>query len=327
MDACDEALQKIRFIQSNTKQVIDDMVRARPFLKWAGGKSQLLTELDRRFPPEIKNGTLTHYLEPFVGGGAVFFSVAQQYSLEKCDICDVNPELVLTYRVIQKDVNRLIDRLQDIKLEYLAVHPDDRRRFFYQVRENFNNTKDGIDFKKYRNGWVDRAAQLIFLNRTCYNGLYRVNSRGEFNVPFGSYRNPRFLNEKNLRQCSDILSTTRIHLGDFAQCGRFADRNSFIYLDPPYRPLNETSSFTAYSEGDFTDRDQERLALFCQKMNRKGAKLMLSNSDPKNVDPSDDFFERMYTGFFIERVPARRAICCNGAGRGELKELIITNYR
>jgi DNA adenine methylase len=302
------------------------MLRAKPFLKWAGGKSQLLQKFDHRLPPEMKNGTIKKYIEPFVGGGAVFFYLAQKYAPQKCYLLDINDELVLAYRVVQKSVNDLIDGLQEIESKYYQCKQDDQKAFFYQVRENFNRTrKIGLgDMDHYR--WVERAVQLVFLNRTCYNGLYRVNSRGEFNVPFGRYRNPRILDEKNLRGCARILAHTTIRCGDFSSCARFVDRGSFVYLDPPYRPLSETSSFTAYSEGNFTEEDQVRLARFYQKMDKKGAKLMLSNSDPKNADPSDDFFERLYPDFFIDRMSARRAISCTGTGRGELNELIITNY-
>ena len=170
-------------------------------------------------------------------------------------------------------------------------------------------------------------AQIIFLNRTCYNGLFRVNRKGEFNVPFGRYKNPEILNEDNLKDVSTLLKTTKIILGDFTQCRKFVDKNTFVYFDPPYRPLNETSSFTSYSKNGFFEDDQMRLVEFFKELDGKGAKIMLSNSDPKNENPDDSFFDDLFAEYYIERVPAKRMINCNGARRGDINELIITNYR
>jgi DNA adenine methylase len=175
--------------------------------------------------------------------------------------------------------------------------------------------------------WIERAAQIIFLNRTCYNGLFRVNRKGEFNVPFGRYKNPEILNEDNLNDVATLLKTTQIILGDFTKCRRLINKKTFIYLDPPYRPLSVTASFTNYSKNGFTDNDQMRLAKFYQDLDAIGAKVMLSNSDPRNENPSDTFFDDLYSNYRIERVPAKRIINCNGARRGEINELIITNYR
>jgi DNA adenine methylase len=194
------------------------------------------------------------------------------------------------------------------------------------VRDSFNKKKPEINFQKYDPGWVTRAAQSIFLNRTCFNGLFRMNRKGEFNVPFGRYKNPRILNKDNLNDVAALLKTTTIILGDFTRCKKFVDTTSFVYLDPPYRPLNDTSSFTSYAKDGFSDADQRRLAVFFKELDKKGAKIMLSNSDPRNEKSDDSFFDELYADYTIERVPAKRSINCNGTRRGEINELIITNY-
>lgn len=166
-----------------------------------------------------------------------------------------------------------------------------------------------------------------FLNRTCYNGLFRVNQKGEFNVPFGRYKKPEILNEDNLNDVATLLKTTKILCGDFTQCRKFVDDKTFIYFDPPYRPLNQSSSFTSYAKNGFCDKDQLRLVDFFKELDDKNAKVMLSNSDPKNENPDDSFFDDLFSDYYIERVPAKRMINCNGARRGNINELIITNYR
>jgi DNA adenine methylase len=217
--------------------------------------------------------------------------------------------------------------LDTLQSEYNSGNEEDREHLFYSVRDLFNQKKPEIDFGKYDPGWVTRAAYTIFLNRTCYNGLFRMNRKGEFNVPFGKYKNPQILNKHNLRDVAALLKATTIIPGDFTKCKMFVDNKTFVYLDPPYRPLNDTSSFTAYSKDGFSDNDQERLAVLFKDLDKKGVKIMLSNSDPGNENPDDSFFEELYSDYTIERVPARRIINCNGSHRGEINELIITNYR
>jgi len=288
-----------------------------PFLKWAGGKKQLLAEFAQRFPGGLSDGSITRYIEPFVGGGAVFFYVAGQYLLSECHIFDANRDLVLAYRVVREDPEGLIALLKEMESAYLRCSEVAREAWYYEVRDRFNHGTGG---------GTERAADLIFLNRTCYNGLYRVNSRGVFNVPFGRYARPRILQEERLRAAAAMLENTRIHHGDFSECEPYVDEHTFVYFDPPYRPINRTSSFTRYASGGFSDADQARLAALFLALHKKGACVMLSNSDPKNVDPEDRFFESMYGGFVIERVPARRAINSNGLLRGRINELIIRNY-
>jgi len=300
---------------------------AKPFLKWAGGKTQLLSEFNKRFPSELKHGRIAKYVEPFVGGGAVFFYINQKFSFRRCYICDINEELVLSYRVIKNSTKQLITILEALESDYLSKNDEDRNHLYYNIRAAFNRKKPDINFNKFQTDWVERAAQLIFLNRTCFNGLFRVNRKGEFNVPFGRYKKPEILNEDNLKDVAILLKTTEIISGDFTECKKFVDKYTFVYLDPPYRPLNVTSRFTSYSKDGFTDKDQHRLAKFFKELDKKGAKVMLSNSDPKNENPNDTFFEDLYSDYMIERVPAKRSINCVGSGRGEINELIITNYR
>jgi len=300
---------------------------ARPFLKWAGGKTQLLNEFGKRLPEELKNGKITRYIEPFIGGGAFFFYLNQMFSFENCYICDANEELILSYRVIKRDTKKLMAELETLQTDYLSKNDEQRESFFYEVRDAFNQKLPEINFKKYNSDWIERTAQIIFLNRTCYNGLFRMNRKGEFNVPFGRYKNPEILNGDNLEDVATLLKTTRILLGDFTRCRKFVDDHTFVYFDPPYRPLNETSSFTSYSKDGFSDKDQVRLFEFFRELDEKGAKVMLSNSDPKNENPNDSFFDDLFSEYSIERVPARRMINCNGARRGDISELIITNYR
>jgi DNA adenine methylase len=300
---------------------------ARPFLKWAGGKAQLLGEFGKRLPVgDLKRRTITNYVEPFIGGGAVFFYLNQRFPLKQCMISDVNEELILTYRVIRKSVHTLIGELETLESVYLAKNEREREAYYYEIRDAFNRDLPVIDFRYYNNRWIWRAAQIIFLNHTCYNGLFRVNRSGGFNVPFGRYKNPDILNVDNLLEVAARLKNTRIIRGDFTKCRKYVDDQTFVYFDPPYRPLNATSSFTTYSRDGFSEADQVRLAKFFKELDRKGAKVMLSNSDPGNERAGDSFFDDLYDGYLIERVPAKRMINCNGARRGAVSELIITNY-
>jgi len=299
---------------------------AKPFLKWAGGKTQLLEEFKRRIPPGLKEGELSVFIEPFVGGGAVFFYFNSIFDFEKCHIFDVNEELTLAYTVVRDDVESLIDHLDEISLDFLSRDDSARKEYYYHVRSEFNQSKADIDYCRFSSAWTDRASQLIFLNRTCFNGLYRVNGRGDFNVPYGKYKNPKILNADLLRTDSELLQNTEIHCGDFTAAGPFISDTSFVYFDPPYRPLNRTSSFTGYSKDGFSDDEQGRLAQFFTKCDRAEAQLLLSNSDPRNINPDDDFFDSLYSDYRIERIPAKRRINRDGTKRGEINEIIVTNY-
>ncbi len=301
--------------------------QAHPFLKWAGGKTQLLPELIRRLPSGIATGEITTYVEPFIGGGALFFALHEHHTIGQSYLLDINCELILCYSVIQKDAEALIGQLEHLKSEYYTRDEEERKAFYYDIRDRFNRQLSEISFEGYNPDWITRAAWVIFLNRTCFNGLFRVNQKGGFNVPFGKYKNPDILNAENLRNVQTLLRNTSIRQGDFSSCRDVVDEKTFVYFDPPYRPLNEkTAVFTSYAKDGFDEDDQIRLADFFRELDAKGAKVMLSNSDPKNTDPEDCFFDDLYSGFTIERVPATRMINSNGAGRGAINELIITNY-
>ncbi|MGB4279741.1 MAG: DNA adenine methylase [Methanoculleus sp.] len=299
----------------------------RPFLKWAGGKGQLLGEFEARLPRAVREGRVSAYVEPFAGGGAVYFHITSKYAFDECHIFDTNEDLILAYTVVRNDVDDLIEVLRDMETTYLNLDAKKREEFYYTVRREYNKERSSIQLNNYSKAWVQRAADLIFLNRTCFNGLFRVNSEGSFNVPAGRYRNPKILHEELLRSDSELLENTGIHHGDFSSSAPFVDEETFVYFDPPYRPLNRSSSFTSYSKGGFGDDEQRRLAAFYRDLDARGAMLMLSNSDPKNQDPSDNFFDELYAGYCIERVPARRMINSNADRRGEINEVIITNYR
>jgi len=273
-------------------------IKAEPFLKWAGGKSQLLKQYEVFFPDNFNN-----YLEPFVGGGAVFFHLFSTGRItldKKVILIDSNEELINCYKVIKEDVERLIKILCSVKYR-------NEKNNFYKIR-----IEEPIDS-------FERAARTIYLNKTCFNGLYRVNSKGKFNVPFGSYKNPLICNKENLRAVSKALQSVDIKLDDFSLCINFAHKNDFIYFDPPYQPLSQTSSFTGYTKGLFRENDQERLSDVFRKLDKIGCKVMLSNSDTK-------FVRKLYKDFRIETVLAKRAINCKPSGRGEISELVILNY-
>ena len=299
---------------------------AKPFLKWAGGKRQLLPQIETYLPAALREGRISRYVEPFVGGGAVFFYLRQRYGLTDCYLFDRNPELMLVYRVVRDDVVALIARLQAIEAEYLPLAEDGRKTFYYQIRQQFNEQHTATDFAEWQPEWVERAAQLVFMNRTGYNGLFRVNSKGAFNVPFGRYKNPVICRTANLRAASHALQGVHIQQGEFAACEPFVDERTFVYFDPPYRPLSATAHFTAYAKEPFGDAEQLALARFYGRLHQKGACLMLSNADPRNINPNDTFFEEAYRGFRIERTQASRAINSQPGKRGPISELLIMNY-
>jgi len=289
----------------------------KPFVKWVGGKGQLLKTFDEMFPRELLNGEIETYVEPFVGGGAVLFHILQNYKIKRAYINDINAELINCYRCIKADAKRTIAMLKKTKEEYLSS--EDRANYFYKVRNHYNTTKlnEICDFEK--------CADFIFLNKTCFNGLYRVNRKGEFNVPHGKYKNPTICDEENLLSVSRALQKVEIHCGDYTLTESFIDKNSFVYLDPPYRPISETSAFTSYNSHGFDDAEQIRLSKFIDKMNERGAKIVLSNSDPKNANPDDNFFDDLYKAYKIGRVSASRMINSKAGGRGKIKELLVCN--
>lgn len=303
--------------------------QARPFLKWAGGKGQLLEQFQFRFPQELNGkGIIKRYYEPFLGSGAVFFWVMQNCKIERAYVNEFNPEIYLCYVAIQKDVDKVIEHLKTFEKKYYTQDTAGQEKFYYQVRYKYNKTRVNFDFKRSDSGKSSsRAAMTIFLNRTCFNGLYRVNSSGDFNVPFGRYKNPKICNCENLQAVSNILKNVMITNDDFSVIQKYIKSYSFVYFDPPYRPLTKTSSFTAYSNNRFDDKEQKRLAHLFKKLDGlNGVKVMLSNSDPKNENKKDNFFDRLYAGFRIERLKAKRMINCNASKRGVINEILVTNY-
>lgn len=292
----------------------------KPFLKWAGGKGQLLKEIENYYPFDSEN--ITKYAEPFVGGGAVLFDILSKYDLEEVYISDINVELVNTYRIIRDDIDELIDMLQVMQDEFIPIDIDARKFHYMTKRERFNDLKINGD----ENINIEKAALMIFLNKTCFNGLFRVNKKGLFNVPMGSYKNPMICDEENLREVSKKLQKVNIVCGGYKLSKDFIDEHTFVYFDPPYRPLTNTASFTAYTENLFNDDSQKELADYVDKLNKNGAKIVVSNSDPKNTDTDDDFFDDIYSAYKIKRVEATRMINRNGKSRGKIKELLISNF-
>lgn len=292
----------------------------KPFVKWAGGKSSLIPQITKYFPFELKNGQIEKYVEPFVGGGAVLIDILQKYDVKQAYAFDINKDLINCYNVIKYKVEDLIRKLDKKEKEFLALDKDERQKYFYDIRTEYNSylLDNEIDVK--------RASEFIFLNRTCFNGLYRVNKNGKFNVPCGKYKNPTICDSNNLRNLSKLLKNVVFAYGDYKESEKLVDENTFVYFDPPYRPLSVTSGFTSYTKEDFNDEDQKELAEYYNKLNLKNAKLMLSNSNPKNTNENDNFFEKIYKGFNINEVSAKRMINANAKGRGEISELLITNY-
>ena len=293
---------------------------AKPFVKWAGGKSSLIPQITKYFPFELKNGQIEKYVEPFVGGGAVLIDILQKYDVKQAYAFDINKDLINCYNVIKYKVEDLILKLDKKEKEFLALDKDERQKYFYDIRTEYNSylLDNEIDVK--------RASEFIFLNRTCFNGLYRVNKNGKFNVPCGKYKNPTICDSNNLRNLSKLLQNVVFAYGDYKESEKLVDENTFVYFDPPYRPLSVTSGFTSYTKEDFNDENQKELAEYYNKLNLKNAKLMLSNSNPKNTNENDNFFEKIYKGFNINEVSAKRMINANAKGRGEISELLITNY-
>jgi len=300
---------------------------ARPFLKWAGGKSQLIEQFTPHFPPGLTDGVITTYVEPFLGAGAVYLHLAQRFRFAHAYLLDRNEDLVLTWRTVKSSVTPLVRMLGDMHAEFRARREAGREKYFYEVRERHNAAAGTVGWKGVSDSAVERAAQVVFLNKTCYNGLFRTNARGQFNAPYGRYRDPAILDEENLRRVSKLLQSATITCADFSACERHIDRNTFVYFDPPYRPLNRTSSFTSYSYGSFTDDDQRRLAGFFARVARTaGAGVMPSNSAPMASEPPDRFFEDPYRGYAIHRVYAGRSINSNASRRGRISAIVVRNY-
>jgi DNA adenine methylase len=266
-------------------------------VKWAGGKKQLLTQFAPFFPH-----TITRYFEPFVGGGAVAFHIAKTRQPKEMYLFDVNESLIASYQVARDNVNDLIALLG----KYEKQHS---KEFYYRVRAQDSSKLSPLE----------RAARLIYLNKTCFNGLHRVNARGQFNVPMGSYKRPAILQENDLREISQLLRNATVERADFAKVIDHANRGDFVYFDPPYYPLAKGKNFTTYAKGNFLAEEQIRLAKVFNELDARGCKLMLSNSDTELI-------RTLYAGYNIHVVKAKRMINSNAKGRGPVNELVITNY-
>ena len=291
---------------------------AKPFLKWAGGKTQLINDIEKALPKDITKNKFT-YIEPFVGSGAVLFWMLNNYpNLQKAVINDINEDLINTYKTIASRPKELISILETFQQEYHGMEgrEEAKKEYYYQKRDLYNNRKEEES---------GQAALFIFLNRTCFNGLYRVNRKNEYNVPMGSYKRPTICDKENILAVNQALQKVEILCGDYEETLNYADNNTLFYFDPPYKPLNETSSFNSYAKDEFNDAEQIRLRDFCHKLNAMNHTWILSNSDVKGKDENDSFFDELYSDFNIQRVDARRSINAKPEKRGTLKELLITN--
>ena len=295
------------------------MVNVKPFIKWVGGKSKLIEQLDAQLPADFDSLEDVTYIEPFVGGGAMLFYMLQHYpNINHAIINDINPDLTTCYRTVRDNPKELIASLQDIENTYLSLNTEEARKEFFMVVRNRYNEKN-LDP-------IENTTKFFFLNKTCFNGLYRVNKKGLFNVPFGRYSNPTICNPETILKDSELLQRVEILNGDFEETFKYAQGNTLFYFDPPYRPLSDTSSFNNYAKEAFNDDAQIRLKKYCDRINDAGFKFMLSNSDGKSVNGEDNFFDVLYAAYQIERVLASRSINSNPNKRGELTEILVRNY-
>ncbi len=295
------------------------MVKAKPFIKWVGGKGQLIEQLEALLPADFSERENVTYIEPFVGGGAMLFYMLQTYpNIKSAVINDINPDLTLCYQVVRDYPTELIKSLNVIQSDYYALQTEEERKaFFLQQRERFNS--------KSLNE-IDNTTLFFFLNRTCFNGLYRVNKSGKFNVPFGKYTTPTICDSATICADSKLLQKVDIMTGDFEQTFAKIKGNTFFYFDPPYRPLSNTSSFNDYTKEDFNDNAQFRLKLFCDRLSENGVNFMLSNSDCLGKNGTDRFFDDLFIDYSIERVWASRNVNAIASKRGKLTEIVVDNY-
>ena len=309
----------------------DREVNSKPFLKWAGGKKQVIDFIDKKIPQQIKDSeVIDNYVEPFLGGGAVFFHLINTYKIEQAYLGDINKELILTYIVIRDDYKKLIRKLKSCSNAFLNMDQDEQRIYFNDIRNDFNRNLDGFDYESNSYDRVIRASQMIFLNRTCFNGLYRVNKSGKFNVPMGKYKNPLICDEDNIKKVHKDLKGINIISDDYSASKDVIDENTFVYLDPPYLPIKK-NSFTSYNADGFGIVEQVELSKFCKFIDDKGAKFILSNSDPKNHDSNNNFFKETYGALGLKtchykKIDVKRSINSKGNKRGPIKELLIYNY-
>lgn len=291
-DRSTDFLATQRNVNKNAKSIKDN---PHPFLKWAGGKRQLISQMDQYFPRNFKK-----YIEPFIGGGAIFFYLLPEEAI----LIDINKDLINTYNVVKNNVSELIQSLKKHKNE---------KEYYYQIRNIDRNTEE---FNEWTN--IEKASRIIYMNRCCFNGLYRVNSKGQFNVPFGKYKNPKFCDKENLLAVNKALKNVELVHGSFEKCLDFAEKDDFIYFDPPYVPISKSANFTSYTKDNFGKEDQIRLYEVFKELDERGCKVMLSNS-------YSDLIADLYSNYQIKELRAKRAINSDASKRGAIKELLIFN--
>lgn len=293
-------------------------IPAKPFVKWAGGKGNLLNILESQLPADFDSQTRVTYIEPFVGGGAMLFHMLTAHqNIQRVVINDINKDLIRCYQLVKESPQSLIELLKPFEQRYYELNENERRLYFYEVRNEFNNSELTVN---------QRAAYLIFLNHTCFNGLYRENASGGFNVPFGRYKKPKICNVDVIMADHKILSKVDIICGDYKNVMTHLGRGyNFVYFDPPYRPLMGSSNFNHYSKSGFGDPEQVELKAFCDRLTGRGCHLMLSNSDSTNEDGSS-YFETLYKGYTFNKLLAQRSISADAKKRRKQSEVLITNY-
>lgn len=296
------------------------MDKGKPFIKWVGGKGQLIEQLVASLPGDFGSWKDVTYIEPFVGGGAMLFHMLQTYSnIKSAVINDINPDLAMCYTVVRDSPMELLSALSELQQQYYSLtNEDERRQYFLDERARYNTRALGR---------IENSALFLFLNRTCFNGLYRVNRSGLFNVPFGKYISPTICDSRTILADSRLLQNVEILTGDFEQTYDRIRERTLFYFDPPYRPLSSTSSFNDYTKEGFSDVDQIRLKQFCDRISAAGASFMLSNSDCLAKDESDRYFDDLYAFYSIKRVWASRNVNANASKRGKLTEILVCNFR
>ena len=276
-------------------------IKTPTLVKWAGGKKQLIGQFKPLFPKQI-----IRYFEPFVGGGAVAFYLLKTHpEIKKIYLSDINKELIITYNVVKKNLNELIISLK----KHERNHKKDPKKYYYKIRDLVLKKED----------YVGIASRFIYLNRTCFNGIYRVNKNGKFNVPIGRYKNPGICQEKDLQEISNLLKKDDVKVSQFSEVLKKAKKGDFIYFDPPYYPLDGKPSFTTYTQNNFLEEEHRELVRVFKELDKRGCKIMLSNSD-------SNFIRDLYQGYDIQVVHATRMINCDATKRGKIKEIVIRNY-
>lgn len=292
-------------------------MKVKPFIKWAGGKGKIINNIREFLPSDFDNKKIT-YVEPFLGGGSIFFGLSQIYNFERIILNDINEDLINTYKVVQNNVSELIETLSSFQEEYHHLACLEERKEYYYLKRKLYNLRVG--------SLIYNAALFIFLNRTCFNGLYRVNKKNEFNVPIGSYLKPEICNIDNLLNTSKLLQNVEFYSGDYEKIFDLVeDAKAFFYMDPPYKPLSKTSHFNSYSHISFNDDEQIRLKNFCDKLNKNNHLWILSNSDMSEHTKYNSFFDDLYKDYKIDYITAKRYINSNPNKRGDLTELLIIN--